>query len=161
MSEKKYETTITDMPSPPRSQPTSARAKSTSAFDMPQRSITVPAKTKLGIASCTQCCDAPTRLDASISSELPPSTSPMTAAAPSAKTIGTEKATRTTKRMPVVASSMSVVSRRGDPGLVEALGRQHRLRLDGRRETVKDDQRAADRRRGVEPSEVDLQGRRG
>src|SRR5207237_7293224 len=122
MSEKKYETTITDMPSPPRSQPTNARARSTSAFDMPHRSITVPAKTKLGIASSTQFCDAPTRLDASISSELPPSTSPITAAAPSAKTIGTEKATRTTKRMPVVASSMSVVPRRGDPGLVEDLG---------------------------------------
>ena len=69
MSEKKYETTITDMPSPPRSQPTKALARSTSAFDMPQRSMTVPANTKLGIASSTQFCDAPTRLDASISKE--------------------------------------------------------------------------------------------
>ena len=49
---------MTDMPSPPRSQPTSARARSTSAFDMPQRSMTVPAKMKLGIASKTQFCDA-------------------------------------------------------------------------------------------------------
>ena len=32
------------MPRPPRTQPTIARANSTSAFDMPQRSITVPAK---------------------------------------------------------------------------------------------------------------------
>ncbi len=69
MSEKKYETTITDMPSPPRSQPTRARARSTSAFDMPQRSMTVPAKIKLGIASNIQFCDAPIRLEASISSE--------------------------------------------------------------------------------------------
>ena len=69
MSEKKYETTMTDMPRPPRSQPTSARARSTSAFDMPQRSISVPAKMKLGIASRTQFCEAPTRLEATISSE--------------------------------------------------------------------------------------------
>ena len=58
MSEKKYETTMTDMPSPPRSQPTNARARSTSAFDMPQRSIIDPAKIKDGIASNTQFCDA-------------------------------------------------------------------------------------------------------
>jgi len=31
MSEKKYDTTITDMPRPPRNHPTSARASSTSA----------------------------------------------------------------------------------------------------------------------------------
>src|SRR3979409_1002260 len=82
MSEKKYETTITDMPSPPRSQPTSARAKSTSAYDMPHRSMIVPAKMKLGIASRIQFCEAPIRLDASISSEKPPHTNPVTAAAP-------------------------------------------------------------------------------
>ena len=58
MSEKKYDTTITDMPSPPRSQPTSARASSTSECDMPARSIRLPANTKEGIASSTQLCEA-------------------------------------------------------------------------------------------------------
>ncbi len=68
MSEKKYDTTITDMPSPPRSQPTMARASSTSACDIPQRSITLPAKMKHGIASRTQFCEPATRLDGSICS---------------------------------------------------------------------------------------------
>ncbi len=68
MSEKKYETTMTDMPRPPRSQPTNARARSTSAFDMPQRSMIVPAKMKDGIASKTQFCDPAIMLEATISS---------------------------------------------------------------------------------------------
>src|SRR5690348_15883614 len=146
MSEKKYETTITDMPSAPRSQTTSARARSTSAFDMPQRSITVPAKTKLGIASSTQFCDAPTRLEASISSECPPSTRPVTAAAPSAKTIGTDNATSTTNTIPVAASSMSVVSSGGDAGLVRL---RHGQGLEQEAEPVDDDQRPADRGRYI------------
>jgi len=60
MSEKKYATTITDMPSPPLTQPISARANSTSAWLIPQRSIKLPANTKAGIASSTQLCDPDT-----------------------------------------------------------------------------------------------------
>src|SRR5260370_39228611 len=55
------------MPRPPRSQRTKARARSTSAFDMPQRSMTVPAKMKDGIASKTQFCDPAIMLEATIS----------------------------------------------------------------------------------------------
>src|ERR1044071_1220017 len=56
MSEKKYATTITDMPKPPRTQPTRARASSTIAWLMPQRSIRLPANTNAGIASSAQRC---------------------------------------------------------------------------------------------------------
>src|SRR5205085_8376528 len=136
---------MTDMPSPPRSQPTNARARSTSAFDMPQRSITVPAKMKLGIASNTQFCDAPIRLEASISSEWPPNTSPITAAAPSAKTIGTENATSRTKRRPVAASAISVVPRGGHAGLADRLHFGRLGRLERHCETIEHDQHAADR----------------
>src|SRR3954447_10043597 len=65
MSEKKYATTITDMPSPPLTQPTSARASSTSAWLMPQRSIKLPAKTNAGIASSTQLCEPETSAEES------------------------------------------------------------------------------------------------
>src|ERR1051325_391572 len=65
ISEKKYATTITDMPSPPRTQPTIARASSTSAWLMPQRSMRLPAKTKAGIASSTQLCEPETSAEAS------------------------------------------------------------------------------------------------
>src|SRR3954462_2904394 len=60
ISEKKYATTIIDKPSPPLTQPTSARASSTSAWLMPQRSIRLPANTKAGIASSTQLCEPDT-----------------------------------------------------------------------------------------------------
>src|ERR1700722_2805699 len=65
ISEKKYATTITDMPSPPLTQPISARASSTSAWLMPQRSIRLPAKTKAGIASSTQLCEPETSAEES------------------------------------------------------------------------------------------------
>src|SRR5438067_7325781 len=65
MSEKKYATTITDMPSPPLTQPISARASSTSAWLMPQRSIKLPANTKAGMASSTQLCDPDTSAEES------------------------------------------------------------------------------------------------
>src|ERR1044071_10249027 len=148
MSEKKYETTITDMPSPPRSQPTKARARSTSAFDMPQRSMTVPAKTKLGIASKTQFCDAPTKLDASISKEYPPNTRPVTAAAPSANTIGTDSAISTTKTIPVAASSMSVVSRGHDLVVLDRRQLIRGRRLEQHDEAV--EHRSEERRVGKE-----------
>ena len=99
---------MTDMPSPPRSQPTSARAKSTSACDMPQRSIRVPAKMKDGIASSTQFCEPPTRLEGSISSGKPPVTRPTMPAMPRAKTIGMEHARRRTKTKAVRASSIAL-----------------------------------------------------
>ena len=90
MSEKKYDTTITDMPSPPRSQPTSARASSTSECDMPARSIRLPANTKDGMASSTQLCDAAIMLEPSCCIGKPPSQSPATPAAPRQNTIGSD-----------------------------------------------------------------------
>src|ERR1700675_4397259 len=65
MSEKKYATTITDMPRPPLSQPISARASSTSAWLMPQRSIRLPAKKKGGMGSSPQLCDPDTSAEES------------------------------------------------------------------------------------------------
>src|SRR5437764_14369889 len=76
MSEKKYATTITDIPSPPLTQPTSARASSTSAWLMPQRSIRLPANTKAGIASSTQLCELETREEGSCCSGYPPQQHP-------------------------------------------------------------------------------------
>src|SRR6185295_10034795 len=90
MSEKKYDTTITDMPSPPRSQPTSARANSTSECDMPARSIRLPANTNDGIASSTQLCDAAIMLEPSCCRGKPPIHRPTTPAAPRQKTIGSD-----------------------------------------------------------------------
>ncbi len=58
MSEKKYATTITDMPSPPLTQPIRA-------WLMPQRSIRLPANTKAGMASSTQLCDPDTSAEES------------------------------------------------------------------------------------------------
>src|SRR6266705_1593182 len=65
ISEKKYATTSTDMPSPPLTQPISARASSTSAWLMPQRSIRLPANTKAGMASSTQLCEPDTSAEES------------------------------------------------------------------------------------------------
>src|SRR3954470_22074939 len=160
MSEKKYETTMTDIPRPPRSQPTSARAKSTSAFDMPQRSMTVPAKMKLGIASRIQFCEAPIRLDATMSSECPPSTRPSTAAAPSANTIGIDNAIRTTNSRPVEASSISVVPGRGNAGLLQG-GFFRARHLERGKQPVDHDQATAHRRRGIEPGKAQFERRRG
>ena len=65
MPEKKYSASTTDMPSPPRTQPTSTRARLTSAYDIPQRSMRLPANTKVGMARSTQCWVPATRLDGS------------------------------------------------------------------------------------------------
>ena len=94
------------MPSPPRNQPTSARARSTSACDMPQRSISMPANTNEGIASSTQFCDPATRLEGSICRGKPPSASPTMPAMPSANTIGIESATKATNTIAVAVSSI-------------------------------------------------------
>ena len=51
------------MPSPPRTQPTSPRARLTSAYDIPQRSMSAPAKTNVGTARSTQLCEPATRAD--------------------------------------------------------------------------------------------------
>src|ERR671924_665447 len=90
MPEKKYSASTTDMPSPPRTQPMRARARSTSAYDMPQRSMRLPAKMNVGMASKTQLCEPATRLDGSFPSEKLPTTSPTKPAIPSEKTIGSE-----------------------------------------------------------------------
>ena len=76
MPEKKYSASTTDMPSPPRTQPTSTRARLTSAYDIPQRSMRLPANTKVGMARSTQCWVPATRLDGSFSSEKLPIRSP-------------------------------------------------------------------------------------
>src|SRR3954462_5315985 len=95
MSEKKYATTITDMPSPPLTQPIIARASSTSAWLMPQRSIRLPANTMAGIASSTQLCDPDTSAGESCCIGEPPIQSPAIPATPSANTIGIESRTST------------------------------------------------------------------
>ena len=68
MSEKKYDTTITDMPSPPRSRPTSARqidqrVRHAAAFHDGAGEDEAQDRQQY------QFCDAPIRLEASISSE--------------------------------------------------------------------------------------------
>ncbi len=103
MSEKKYDTTMTDMPRPPRSQPTSARASSTSECDMPARSIRLPANTKEGMASNTQLCDAAIMLEPSCCIGKPPSQSPATPAAPRQNTIGSDSSSSATKTTDVAA----------------------------------------------------------
>ena len=125
MSEKKYDTTITDMPSPPRSQPTIARASSTSECDMPARSIRLPANTKDGIASSTQLCDAAIMLEPSCCIGKPPSQRPTTPAAPRQNTIGSDSSRSPTKTTPVAARSTrysltSMMSCSGPAGLPAA-----------------------------------------
>src|ERR1700675_4899136 len=88
--EKKYSASTTDMPSPPRTQPTSTRARSTKAYDIPQRSMRLPANTKVGMASSTQLWEPATRLEGSLVSEKLPTSRPVKPARPSAKTIGSE-----------------------------------------------------------------------
>ena len=92
MSLKKYDTTITDMPNPPRSQPTSARASST-----PARSISDPANTNDGIASSTQLCEAETIVEPNCCNGSPAAISPTTADAPRQNTIGSDRISKTRK----------------------------------------------------------------
>ena len=106
-SENRYAQATTVMPRPPGSQPTIARASPTSACDMPQRSINSPAKMKDGIASNTQLCVPLTTLDAMIWSGRSATRRPATAASPSAKTIGSESRTSTTKTTNIVPRIMS------------------------------------------------------
>jgi hypothetical protein len=105
MPEKKYSARTTDMPSPPRIRPTSARARFTSAYDMPQRSMRLPAKTNVGMASSTQLWEPATRLDGSFCSEKLPETSPANPARPSAKTMGSDSAVSTRKVTTTMATS--------------------------------------------------------
>src|SRR2546425_8971446 len=85
------------MPSPPRTQPTRLRARLTRAYDIPQRSMRLPAKINVGMARSTQLCEPATRAEGSFWSEKLPSTRPSMPESPSANTIGVERATRTTK----------------------------------------------------------------
>src|SRR5581483_1716515 len=138
MPEKKYSASTTDMPRPPRTQPMSARARSTRAYDIPQRSIRLPANTKVGMASSTQLCEPATRLEGSFWSEKSPTTSPAKPAMPSANTIGSESTVRTMNVTTTVAISMRS---RQVPGGAAAVGAE---RLRQRGQTVDDHQHAAD-----------------
>src|SRR5258705_11383628 len=95
--EKKYSASTTDGPRPPRTQPPIARARSTSAYDIPQRSIRLPAKTNVGMASSTQLCEPATSEEGSLVSEKLPTSRPVKPARPSAKTIGSESSVSATK----------------------------------------------------------------
>src|SRR5882672_775951 len=150
MPEKKYSASTTDMPRPPRTQPIIARARSTSAYDIPQRSMRLPAKTKVGIASRTQLCEPVTRLDGSFCSEKLPASSPAKPAMPSENTMGSERIVRIRKVTPTVATSMRSVT----PGLAH---RAALPRLDQRGQTVDDDQHAADHRREIQPAEIQVE----
>src|SRR3954451_1046733 len=151
MSEKKYATTITDMPSPPLTQPISARASSTSAWLMPQRSIRLPANTKAGIASSTQLCEPETSAEESCCSGKPPIQRPATPATASANTIGIESRISATKMTRTASSIMDDIV----PASVQWIAL--RRRREEHREPVDDNQDAADERGCVEPGEVDLQ----
>ena len=105
--EKKYSARTTDIPSPPRTLPMSARARLTSAYDIPQRSMRLPANTNVGIARSTQLCDPATRLDGSFWSEKFPTSRPMKPAIPSANTIGSATAVRTTNVATTVRTSIA------------------------------------------------------
>src|ERR1051325_122682 len=152
--EKKYSASTTDMPSPPRTQPTSTRARFTSAYDMPHFSIRFPANTNVGIASSTQCCVPETRLEGSFCSEKLPSTSPTKPATPSAKTMGMASAARTMKARPTAPKSTLLGF--GDvehgPPPAPAVG--------DRREAVDRDEDASHDGREVQPPEVEVERRR-
>ena len=105
MPEKKYSASTTDMPSPPRTQPTSTRARLTSAYDIPQRSMRLPANTKVGMARSTQCWVPATRLDGSFCSEKLPIRRPMKPERPRAKTMGIDSAARATNESPTAPNS--------------------------------------------------------
>src|SRR4030095_11534749 len=118
MPEKKYSARTTDTHRPPRNRPTRARSRSTSAYDIPQRSIRLPAKTKCGMASKTQLCEPATRLDGSFCSEKLPASSPAKPAMPSENTIGSERIVSTRKVTATVATSIAqwlAVSPTGTP----------------------------------------------
>src|SRR4029453_4346003 len=107
MAEKKYSASTTDTPRPPRTRPTRARARSTSAYDIPQRSIRLPAKRKVGRASKTQLGEPAPRLDGSFWSEKFPASSPAKPAMPSENTIGSERIVSTREVMATVATSIA------------------------------------------------------
>src|SRR3954468_20922405 len=138
ISEKKYATTITDMPSPPLTQPTSARASSTSAWLMPQRSIRLPANTKAGIGSSTQLCDPETSAEESCCSGKPPIQRPATPATASANTIGIDRRISATKMTRTARSIMDGIV----PASVQRVAL--RRRREEHREPVDDNQNAAD-----------------
>src|SRR5262245_28004275 len=109
--EKKYSARTTDIPSPPRTQPTRPRARLTSAYDIPQRSMRLPANTNVGTARSTQLCDPATRAEGSFWSEKVPRASPTTPESPRAKTMGVERATRSTNVTTTAATIASERSR--------------------------------------------------
>src|SRR5262245_36498025 len=155
MPEKKYSASTTDMPSPPRTQPTRPRARFTSAYDIPQRSMRAPAKTNAGTARSTQLCEPATSADGSFCSEKLPSARPITPESPSAKTIGVDSATISTNAMTTEATiSLRRTTRELTP--VSAAG--HHVRE--RDQAVDDHQGASGHRREIEPAQVEHERRR-
>src|SRR5438034_6256147 len=157
MPEKKYSASTTDMPSPPRTHPTSTLARSTSAYDIPQRSMRLPAKTKVGLARSTQCWVPATRLDGSFCSEKLPIRSPRKPERPSAKTMGIERAASTMNEMPTAPKSTSVSLRARGAGHG---GPAPAPPVYDRRRAVDHDEHAAGHRREIEPSEIEVEGGR-
>src|SRR5437868_5324175 len=151
MPEKKYSASTTDMPRPPRTQPTSTRARFTSAYDIPHFSMRFPANTKVGMASNTQCCVPATRLEGSFCSEKLPRTSPTKPAIPRAKTMGMARAASTMNERPTAPKS-TLLGR----GHFE-LGPAPAPAVRDRRKTVDDDEHAARDGGQVEPAEIQVQ----
>src|SRR5919202_1763293 len=147
--EKKYSASTTDIPRPPRTDPTSARARSTSAYDIPQRSMRLPAKTNVGMASSTQLWEPATRLDGSFWSENPPATNPAKPAIPSEKTIGSETAVRTRNVTTTTLTSMA------SGRCLRSLHRAHGV--DEAVRAVDHDEDPTDDRGEIEPAQIEIE----
>ena len=149
MPEKKYSASTTDMPRPPRTRPTRARARSTSAYDIPQRSIRLPAKTKVGMASRTQLCEPATRLEGSFCSEKFAGQQPGEAGDAQREDDGQREDRQHQEREADRRDEHRSVTLRADraalPGIHE------------RCHTVDDDQRTAHHRREIEPAQVEIE----
>src|SRR3970040_2441259 len=113
----------------------------------------LPAKTKVGMASSTQCWVPDTRLDGSFCSEKLPMNSPRKPERPSANTIGMDRAASTTNEMPTAPKSIRLDFLRGletGPAPAPAV-------VDGR-EAVDHDQHAGHHRGEVQPAQIHVQG---
>jgi hypothetical protein len=97
--EKRYSAATVVIPRPPRIQPTRARARSINWFDIPHRSIRVPAKMKLGIASKTKLSAPEIIPEGSFPNSKPPNSRPSPPERIMAKRIGTVRTISTRNSM--------------------------------------------------------------